>query len=317
MVRGVLIIFIAVLAIAAWIFLNHDRPTEGRVVLQPHETGVKSVAIDSDGSGSDTDPEREESVATESTNIATWRKRIDQAPEADKDNGKSSAASDQEHAEIISRTLDSALGGNIEDAVSVLKYLEYCNGAERNEQSLNSRIQLRGANPYGDLKIYQRVFNETVVFDRYEEWVAAKQRQYQECRITRHLFGSDLRSRLESQALNGDVLARFMYAMWSPPYPKHDPYKLIEGMGYTSLAYQFTIQNINEKEPLGLLAIGLSFRSGKFTPRRVKFGRILMLAAQKCSVHESFADIITFHLTSLEFDTISTRSEAIARELCM
>lgn len=154
-------------------------------------------------------------------------------------------------------------------------------------------------------------------FDSFENWSTAQWRRFQDCQASKGLFGNDLRSRLKLLAQNGNAVARFMYAMWPPSPVVHDPEDLFEILEYVDLAREFSMRNLNEMEPLGLLALGLSYRSlGLFTPGNPVAGDAFLIAAEKCGLPKTIGDEMTKYVRRNSFDRAWEASEALVREFC-
>jgi hypothetical protein len=106
-----------------------------------------------------------------------------------------------------------------------------------------------------------------------------------DCRALHELrFGAFFYEDLHERAANGDPFARFIYSMWTP---NDRSTVLMSGdslLAFETNALAFTLDNLDEGHPLGLLAMGLSYtRGGYFTPRRQWVGTAFMIAAQLCS----------------------------------
>lgn len=89
---------------------------------------------------------------------------------------------------------------------------------------------------------------------------------------------------ISTKAQNGDPFARFIYAMWPPTDEASLAVGVEESLAYEYSALDFTLENLEEGHPLGLLALGLSYSQGHyFTPWRRSLGVSLLVAAQLCS----------------------------------
>jgi len=108
-----------------------------------------------------------------------------------------------------------------------------------------------------------------------------------------------------------------MYAMLPPRNIERNPDRVLIWLEYVDLAYEFTTQNMDENEPLGLLAMGLSLRGlGVFTPREPLVGSAFLIAAERCGAPQVLLDLIGIRYTDGAFRTSWADSEAIVREFC-
>ena len=73
-------------------------------------------------------------------------------------------------------------------------------------------------------------------------------------------------------------------------------------MAWETSALEFTLQNLDDGHPLGLLGLGLSyFHGGPFTPARRELGVALVLGADLCSGGEfQFRDYVGSSLKYLD-----------------
>jgi hypothetical protein len=98
--------------------------------------------------------------------------------------------------------------------------------------------------------------------------------------------GSELlEGSIRDQAVRGNPVARFIYAMWD----FGDQASTILGqealLNYESQAMEFTQANLNEGHELGLLAMGLSLARGShFTTQRTSLSAAYLMASQLCGI---------------------------------
>jgi hypothetical protein len=222
-----------------------------------------------------------------------------------------------EHKSRIISEIELALAGSIEDASRVVEYVSGCSEVEPDDSALRVLLDATLRNPDMPMRMPIGILGPSQDYGSYEEWSAARMRRFKECHATENLFGESFHARLRMKAENGDVLARFLYAMLPPKYRRGDRDWIIDWLEYTKLAYEFTVQNMNEGEPLGLLAYGLSLRGlGRFTPRESGIGNAFLLAAERCGAPQVFLDKIALPTTESAIATSWFHSEAIVKEYC-
>lgn len=107
------------------------------------------------------------------------------------------------------------------------------------------------------------------------------ERWYDACGRLREIFTADLRQRLESLALRGDVMARYLYATW--------PEELLEAgeafarqFRWEDRAREFSLANLEAGEVAGMMAFGQSYLSGWFTNRDPNLALAFGVAALNC-----------------------------------
>jgi hypothetical protein len=247
--------------------------------------------------------------------------RIAQIPDVRQTGRTKPTDKDREHADLIQSELESALNGDINHAWTVLQYTQYCSSAAGSQDPIRQVIMhfkdFHDSHPDVPLPQIKNAFmpiqEQQMSFD---DWADRVMRQYEECRSTRYLFDKDLRARIKSQAKSGDVVARFMYALWPPP-KLGEPEVVRAWEEYTELAYDFTSQNISEREPLGLLARGISYYSRElFSPQNTVLGEAYLLAAEICGIPNSILDELAMPLAQLSANRAQATASAIAEEFC-
>ena len=186
--------------------------------------------------------------------------------------------------------LESALAGDIDDAIAVSELVGQCRAGYDNENSVQSGLSRLSQNvkqgrPLPGL--LSTGTGETLQFKSFVEYEEFVWDRFAQCQSTRGMFDQNLRNRLEQMAEGGNVNARYLYAMWIPTQKGASTDDLINWMTYQSLAMEFTWRNIREGEPLGLLAYGRSLeQTGHvyFSPVHKRYGPAFILAAYKCGL---------------------------------
>jgi len=222
-----------------------------------------------------------------------------------------------DHRLELSNSIEMALAGSVDEASKVIERFHTCAGAPADEGGLRMTLQSHANNPELQMRIPKGIFGGFVQFDSLADWSVAETQRFKRCQATRNLFGEDLRAQLKAQGENGDVLARFIYAMLPPTNVERHPNRVLIWLEYVNLAYEFTTQNLDENEPLGLLAMGLGLRGvGEFTPHEPLVGDAFLIAAERCGAPQVLLDLIGIQYTDGTFRRSWADSEVIVREFC-
>ena len=227
-------------------------------------------------------------------------------------------------------TIESALQGDEDDTIAVAELISQCRAGYQNDQQLEAGLNqvsksVKMGNSLPGMLIPGT--GETIQFNSFVEYEELMWTRYAECQSTNSMFDSQLRQRLEAQAREGSVTARFLYAMWLPPQTGLDSGQMVDWITYQSLAWDFTWANIREGEPLGLLAYGRSLeQSGSiyFTPRHLNFGPAFIMAAHKCGMDNGTVNQKVDNMTGYwnqrnmtqRMNTAETLSEEIVSMFC-
>jgi hypothetical protein len=135
---------------------------------------------------------------------------------------------------------------------------------------------------------------------------------YDQCLVIRSIFKNDLHKQIARQAAKGNKVARYLYAMWPPSLGgRFRTGKMPEWLEYQNQALAYTWKNIDEGEPLGLLAFGQSFSNssgGLFTPINLRYAQVFFLAANKCGLESAWLETeISKYIVDLSVDIGGTK----------
>ena len=218
----------------------------------------------------------------------TTDKRVDKAADAN-----TAGYADWEIEEVAREALDSALDGNIDDAIAVSDLIRQCRVGFDSEQHVQNQLNVM-AKRVNQGKSIPSSFHigsgESVSFTTIQEYEVFMWTRFEQCDATKGMFDQPLRERLIQLAQNGNVSARYMFAMWLPKIVNMSETQMTDWLIYQNLALEFTWQNINEGELLGLLAYGQSLETVSppyFTTRNRNYGQAFILAAERCGLENS------------------------------
>lgn len=176
--------------------------------------------------------------------------------------------------EIISSLLESE---DLAQAVAAQQMLGQCRRAPTNDLELSHQIE--------NIQTMFGTMDESWQTDgRMESAIQLKVMLLGKCRGLSDLRDRIWASDLYERASNGDQFARFLYAMWAPRETTSLQMSTDEMVVYQAAALEFTMQNLDEGHPLGMLAFGYSYlQSRYFTPGKNRLGVAYLVAAELCS----------------------------------
>ncbi|MBT8058310.1 MAG: hypothetical protein KJO33_01870 [Gammaproteobacteria bacterium] len=176
-------------------------------------------------------------------------------------------------------------------AIDLASRLEGCRfgffSADKIRRDVDRKAQ---AGNWGGDRIWV-IQGEARQFDNLAEYEAYLWARHDDCQAFGEIADADFRRILLAEANAGNVFARYLYAMWPPEEAAANTAAMLE---YQERALDFTWRSIEEGEPLGLLALGQSYRqagtSPLFTPRNTVLGRVFLLAAAGCGIESPVLD---------------------------
>lgn len=225
-----------------------------------------------------------------------FAKNIVFVPANDLDSPDSEEQFESEFQQLAKQMVKSSLQGAVEDSIQLGLLMNQCSAVPRNEAQIQNRLQAT-SNRFRSARKWNFGNSESISFDSFDEYEAYMREKYDECRATRSIFRNDLHEQIARLAAKGNKMARYLYAMWPPSLgSRFRGDKMPEWLEYQSLALEYTWQNIEAGEPLGLLAFAQSFRNnggGFFTPTNLRYSEVLFLAAKKCGLESPWLDTVT------------------------
>ncbi|KAA9130986.1 hypothetical protein F3N42_11595 [Marinihelvus fidelis] len=171
--------------------------------------------------------------------------------------------------------LDLAMQGDIEAADRLASYINRgCRHAPRSTEALNRTLDtfqrsLAQADSVSARRNFEASIHGTTVM-------------FHACAKILETVGNAGED-IKRLAQSGDVVARYIYALWPPELANEDS-PLLAQTEWELLARDFIFQNIESGEPLGLVALGGSYNSGTFTPQNNALGLGLLMAAANCGL---------------------------------
>ena len=118
----------------------------------------------------------------------------------------------------------------------------------------------------------------SILFPTLEQNLTRQTTLFDECSRMRTVFTDELRKQLDQLAQDGDVMARYLYAVW-PPVLTFSVESVESDWDWSRKAYTYSAENLAQGEPAGLLAFGQSYSHGLFTRTNGPLGEAVMRAA--------------------------------------
>jgi hypothetical protein len=263
-------------------------------------------------------------AAVEADDVTTGKghaKRIVHVPDNNSDKPQSEREIDIEFQQSTETVLQSALDGKSEDAVGIGQLVRICS-AETSEDRVLAMLSSYSDVQFTSGRNFSFGNGQRVSIDSFEELESFLWTQFDHCRSVQSLFDDDLHDRIHRMAENGNVVARYLYAMWPPKVTGIETEDILKRLDYQSRALEYTWKNIDAREPLGVLAFGQSFgaaQPGLFTPVDFTQNRIFLLAAKKCVQDDSslVAEIDKINADGFQVGTgrINDRVEVVSDEI--
>jgi hypothetical protein len=188
---------------------------------------------------------------------------------------------------LVQENLVRALEGEMASAWFAAQARRACQGFAGSPEELEKRIERTNRKAERDIKRgrelpeqdggrvpYAISPNPDVNRTNLQNW-------YEACQHVRGLFGPDFRDQLERQALDGNVNARYLYAVW-PPETLDIGGAFEQQYHWEDLAREFSRLNLETGEVAGPLAFAESYRRGLFTAESDNLALAFTFAAFKC-----------------------------------
>jgi len=283
-----LIVLIVAVAVASFYVFRESEDSTVQIAPEPELLIEESPEIPDEATGAEAE---EVELVESSDRTSYWVKggQNRQNKQSDIPDFELATSIQWEEQHIAEATVESAMSGNIDDAMAVGSLIGQCRKGFDNEAQVQSSLRMMSRH-FKQGKTVQGGFvlstGESVSFSNSDDYETFMWTRFLQCDTTRPIFNQALRDRLNRLAENGSVTARYLYAMWLPDRGKTEEDQLIDWLVYQNRALEYTWQNINEGQALGMLAYGKSLSSIQpafFTARNRNYGQAFILAAEKCA----------------------------------
>ena len=322
---SILIVTTTFLAACLWWYQNfHSDQTEAQqpVIVQSGNAVVNQ-------SNDEMETIEEQTVTDEAgeTTEKGQAKTIVHVTESGPDSSQLNPEPESEFQQLVKQMVESSLAGTVEDSITLGRLMNQCGGVPRNEGQIKKNLKNMNKK-FSRGKKLGLGNDQSRTFENFSEYEVYAQEKVDQCRVIRSIFKNDLHKQIARQAAKGNKIARYLYAMWPPSLGgRFRAGKMPEWLQYQNEALAYTWQNIDEGEPLGLLAFGQSFGNvggGFFTPTNFRYAQAFFQAAKKCGLESQWVDgeigkyIVDLgeDIDGLKLDRAEIRAEELKELFC-
>lgn len=190
--------------------------------------------------------------------------------------------------------LEDAIAGDNSQAMELSRFINECSAhfgsaatVERSIDSASRRFAEGSALPRRYSGWPGRSLDNIEAFEQFQ-W-----QTFQRCESTRDLFGEDFWERLRREADGGNPAARYLYStlqrLPSERGLQFDGWD--EALEHNERVYNYTVRNMSDREPLGILAMAQTLPSNNRSPySRFNTAAVLTTAAIKCGLQSAYLD---------------------------
>lgn len=280
---------LVVVSVAAIWWLDGRKSRTGDVP-QPAPTPVAEAIVDT---LEPMLPETDSGLQTEDTAPESFARRIRRGSNTRPKGGENPPSTDLRSMtadnveQLLQANLDQALDGELASAYFVMRARMACERFANTPEELEQRMERINKRVERDVERGREVSTRrgndmSLSFTGDSDANRAQmERWYDSCQQVRSMLSPDLRQQLESQALSGDVMARYLYASW--------PLEALNAGGafdqqyhWEGLAREFSQANLDSGEVAGLMAFAQSYMNGWFTKRDNDLALAFSIAALNC-----------------------------------
>jgi hypothetical protein len=287
----VLALALAAAGLAAWL-MRADGPA-GQVLLPKMESSVDARAAESlsptGEAGLEDDPGPPESLPP----AKLIRHGVANEQELENATIQLPRSANEETDRMIRRT-EKALGGDVDELIELTRLIRGCRRMEGGEDQLQRRLdrmaQFAARNPDAPVMPGR---GGSVEYQSFEDLEADMWAQFDRCQLAKEVLDESLYEQVSRLAQSGLPSARYLYAVWPPDQGGLIAVDTLEMLEYQSLALEYTWMNMQERNPLGLLAMAQSYSSRRwplFTPANPIQGQAFTLAAMKCGIDNEWLE---------------------------
>ena len=192
----------------------------------------------------------------------------------------------------LQKRVEAALDGHVDSLIGISRKINQCSVGMSSEERFQARLD-RAAKSFArnpNAPIFSARGSHGgggVQYKSFEDLEADMWARFDECQVVRDVMDETLHEQVTRLAESGLPSARYLYSVWPPDQDSLLAVNTLEVLEYQSLALEFTWMNMQERNPLGLLAMSQSynaFRPPMFTPRNVVQSQVFRLASMKCGI---------------------------------
>jgi hypothetical protein len=199
-----------------------------------------------------------------------------------------------EETDRMLRRTERALAGDVDELLELTRLIGGCRRMEGSEDQLQRRLdrmaRFAARNPDAPLMPGR---GGSVEYKSFEDLEADMWARFDRCQVAKEVLDETLYEQVSRLAKSGLPSARYLYAVWPPDQNGLIAVDTLEMLEYQSLALEYTWMNMQERDPLGLLAMAQSYSSRRwplFTPANPDQGQAFTLAAMKCGIDNEWLE---------------------------
>ena len=314
----------------AALFLNRT-PVDSGAAVEPSPIAVEPATGDQVAVGEISD---EVDAANDPSPVMSPAKRIRGGTAAAQDLTKAEfelPPSGNETADKLIRRVEKALAGDVDHLIGMSRMIRDCSRGMNSEEQLQQRLdrmaQFQSRNPGGPA-MPGRGGGGSVEYESLEDMEADMWARFDECQVAKDVLDESLYEQVCRLAESGWPSARYLYAIWPPSQDSFLAIDTLEMLEYQSLALEYTWMNMQEREPLGLLAMAQSYsanRPSMFTPSNGIQGQVFLLASMKCGIDNEWLEkrsinfgqgVSRFQGRNMELPDLDEDAAALAEMFC-
>ena len=238
-------------------------------------------------------PETDSGLQTGEASTESFARRLKRVPNARPAREENKAGAELRDMtadnieQLLQANLEQALDGELVSAYFVVRARMACERFSSTREELEQRIERINKRVERDVErgreVSTRRGNELSLSFSGDTDANRSQmeRWYDSCQQVRNMMSTDLRQQLESRALSGDVMARYLYASW-PLEALNAGEAFDQQYRWEGLARDFSQANLDVGEVAGLMAFAQSYMNGWFTKRDNDLALAFSVAALNC-----------------------------------
>lgn len=184
--------------------------------------------------------------------------------------------------------IEAAFSGDNTEAIELSQLLNQCRYVPESKQRIEQSIERAAESFAAGKPLKQFRASRTVQeFDSIEAFETERWDTYYRCDAARALINEDFWERLERAADGGDPVARYLFA--TLPHNSNNTFlgfdQWDDVLELSEQSREYTWRNMQEREPLGLLAMAQTSRfSNQFGSGGASVNVVMSLAAVKCGL---------------------------------
>lgn len=200
---------------------------------------------------------------------------------------------DNEQVDRLIGQIEAALDGDIDQLIEVTRLIDECRFGMRDEEQVQRRLdRMAQANAYNpDGPMMPGRGGGSVEFRSFEDLETDMWARYDQCQLANQVLDESLYELVLRLAESGLPSARYLYAVWPPEQGSPLSIDSLAMLEYQSLALEYTWLNLQQRDPLGILAMAQSYSARPlsfFTPSNPVQGQVFLLAAMKCGIENDW-----------------------------